>query len=164
RLYFPPHKIIGYFWSAIAASIAAEILIAPLVIYHFHLLPALFLVANVVAVLLMTVVMSLGLLLLVCAALPPVATMLAALLTLIVNGFHEVITLISFFNPKAFSYLHLSFIELLLCYICIAAIALFLLQRAKPALYTSLAGLCFLFLSFTIKQWKALHQEQIVIY
>src|SRR5690606_37467694 len=29
---------------------------------------------------------------------------------------------------------------------------------------TSLAGLCFLFLSFTIKQWKALHQEQIVIY
>lgn len=164
KLYFPPNIIVKFFWSAITASIAAEILVAPLVIYYFHLLPAMFLVANVAAVLLMGIVMTLGLLIVTVSSFPFVANLLAWIVSFIVSWFHKIIHYIRLFNPDAFKYLHLSLMELLLCYLCIATITIFILQKSKPALYISLVSLCLWLLSFNIKQWKTLHREQIVIY
>lgn len=163
-LFYPPNKIIKSIWSIIAASLAAEILVAPLVIYYFHLLPALFLVANVLAVLLMTMVMSLGLLIIATSPISGLAMLLATTTSFLVRWFHKVIDSIRFFNPEAFNYLHLSLAELLLCYACIAAFSMFIIWKSKSALSTSLLTLCALFLSFNIKEWKALHQEQIVVY
>lgn len=164
RLYYPPTIPVKFLWSATVVGIAAEILVAPLVIYYFHLFPALFLVANVIAVLLMGIVMTLGLLIVAVSSFPIAANMFAWVVSFIVGWFHKVIHYIRLSNPDAFKYLHLSLMELLLCYFCIAGITTFSLQKSKPALYTSLVGFCLLLLSFNIKQWKALHQEQIVIY
>ena len=163
-LYIPSNKIINFFWQTIAASLAAEILVAPLVIYYFHLLPAAFLIANVVAVMLMGVVMTLGLLIIAFSSVNVLASFFALITTYLVKGFHVVIEYLRLLNPEAFKFLHLNTLEVLLCYLLIAALAIFIIYKSKPALYMSLVNCCLLLLSFNIKQWNALHQEQLIVY
>lgn len=162
--YFPSNKSIKFLWSAVAASLAAEILVAPLVVFYFHLLPASFLVANVVAALLMAVVMILGLMIIIFTKWVVAANALGCLTSFIVAHFHRVIDFIRLFNPPAFKYLHLSLIELLLCYFLIASLAVLIIRKTKPAIYCSLFSACLLLFSFNLKAWKTLHQERFIIY
>jgi len=164
KLYLPGSKIIKFLWSAFAASIAAELLIAPLVIFYFHLFPVSFLLANLVATLLMTIIMSLGLGILLFAGLPVFAKCLANIITGIVLPFQAVISALRTLNFEEFKFLHLSFTELLLCYIIIGFGAYFIIEKSKTALFTTLSFLCILFFSFVRKEWNALQQESFVIY
>ena len=69
----PRNILLKNTWSVMAASLAAEILVAPLVIYYFHLLPAAFLVANVFAYLFMGLVLIAGTAIILFSWLPPLA-------------------------------------------------------------------------------------------
>lgn len=162
--YHPPYKFLNFIWSSIAASLAAEILIAPLVVYYFHLLPSMFLVANVVAVMLMGIVMSLGISIMAFSAIPLLASLLASIVTGVVAAFQWILYHISLMNPEFLKYLHLTWMELILCYIMIASIAVFLFYRSLLSLRLGLIATCFLLLSFNIKQWKAFNQHQFIVY
>ena len=156
---------VRFIWKTIAASIAAELLIAPLVIYYFHLLPAMFLLANVIAVMLMGTVMSLGLaIILLSSWLPMCASLLAVVVTYIVKGFHVVIAMLRSFNPESLAYLHLSLPELILCYGCIASLAIMVMKQSKPALFVAMASLCILLLLLNMKSWRTLQSPQWVVY
>lgn len=156
---------VRFIWKTIAASIAAELLIAPLVIYYFHLLPAMFLLANVIAVLLMGMVMSLGLaIILLSSWLPMGASLLAVVVTYIVKGFHIVIALLRSFNPESFAYLHLTLPELILCYGWIASIAITVMKQSKTALLAAMSCLCLWLLLLNMKKWKAIQSPQWVVY
>src|SRR5690606_846697 len=81
RLLSPVPKIARALWGAMAASIAAEVLIAPLVIYYFHLFPSMFIVANVAAYLFMGFLMVAGMLIIALSAFPAVAGAIAWVVT-----------------------------------------------------------------------------------
>lgn len=50
RWYQPDNKVLQYCWEMIATTLAAQILTTPLVIYHFHQFSLVFLLSNLVAV------------------------------------------------------------------------------------------------------------------
>lgn len=162
--YQPPNKFLKFIWSSIAASLAAEILIAPLVVYYFHLLPAMFLVANVVAVMLMGIVMSLGISIMAFSAIPFLASLLASIVTGIVTVFQWILYHISLMNPEFLKYLHLTWVELLLCYFIIASIMVFLVYHSLRSLQLGLIATCILLLSFNIKQWNTYNLHQFIVY
>lgn len=163
-LYASSNLVIQLLWKSIAASLAAEILIAPLVVYYFHLFPVAFLLANLLAVLLMGVVIYLGIGIIAFSWLPVIAKTLSAIVTFIVIYFQKVIAYISLLNPASFKFLHLSLIELLLCYLLIAAFSFFIIQKTKATLYLTLISFSALLISFNIKEWESLHQKKIVVY
>ncbi|HTN47401.1 MAG TPA: ComEC/Rec2 family competence protein [Flavipsychrobacter sp.] len=163
-LYVPSNKILKFLWSAIAASLAAEILVAPLVVYYFHLLPASFLIANVVAVLLMTVIMSLGLAIILFSGIHAVASALSAIIAGTVHVFNAIISHVRLLNPESLRFLHLTLTELVLCYLLITATTVFILQKSKPALYGMLAGFSLLLISFNIRHREVMRREQLTVY
>jgi competence protein ComEC len=72
-------------WNAVAATLAAQILTLPFVLYHFHQFPLMFLLANLVAVPLSVVILY-GLLLLVCIGWwQAAAAMLGTLITWLIQ-------------------------------------------------------------------------------
>jgi competence protein ComEC len=164
RLYTPVHIVTRALWSTIVASMAAEILVAPLVIYYFHLFPLLFLIANVIAYLFMGIVLILGMLIVACSSIPIVAGFFAQVTIYLVTYFDRIVYWLQQFNPTSFHYLRLSATELILLYVVITGIATFLLQKKKSSLFVSLGTTCVLLLLFCNDEWTSLHQQRLVVY
>jgi len=164
RLLIVDNRVLKYLWSAAAASIAAEIVVAPIVIYYFHLFPVTFLVANLVAYIFMSVALFIGLAIIGLSSVPVVANILSLLLTFLVKYFNIAIAFFQRLNPASFRFLYLSGIELLLVYLLIAGCALYIMQKQRYGLSIALAATCLLLSSMVYHKWNCLHQQTFVAY
>lgn len=164
RLLAPAHRILRSLWGAVAVSIAAEILVAPLIIFYFHLFPAQFIITNILAYLFMGIVLVLGILIVLCSFLPPVAKALAMITIQLSTFFNKLVYSLQHFNFDSFHRLSLSFSELLLVYITVAAIAVYILHKKRPALFTGLSTFMLLLSLLLYDNIKANHQELLIVY
>jgi len=164
RWYSPRYKITKLLWSTVVASIAAEILVAPLVIYYFHTFPLLFIIANVIAYLFMSVVLILGIAIIALSFIPTVAEDLGWITTGLVKVFDRIVVWLQGLNPVPFHFLQLSTIELLIVYAVISGFAVFLFKRNKVILYMGMSAACLLLVLFCINEYRALQQQKLVVY
>jgi competence protein ComEC len=164
KLYTPPNRLIKALWATIAASLAAEILIAPVAVYYFHLFPLLFIVANVLAYLFMGVVLIAGMCLIAVSPFASVAVVLGYCITGIAQFFNNLVYGMQNMNPQPLHFLQVDFIELILLFIVIIGIAVFILREQKAGLFTGLTAMSLLLLSFCYNEWTALHQRKLVVY
>ena len=160
----PANFIIRQLWSVVAASLAAEILVAPLVVYYFHNFPLLFIVANVAAYLFMGVVLVLGIAIIALSFIPAVAGAIGICTVWLVTVFDKLVTWLQGLNPVSFHFLMLTDIELLLLYVVIIGLVLFFIKKRTGALFMGLISACFLLLSFCNDEWTRLHQQKLVVY
>jgi len=164
RWYSPIHKITRAVWSAIAVSIAAEILVSPLVIYYFNLFPLQFIVANVLAYMFMSVALVGGMVLIAVSGSYTIAHAIAAGLTSVTTRFNKLIFGLQELNFGSFHKLTLTNLPLILVYISIAAIAVFLIKKHKQALFIGLTCCCAFLLSSCVKEWRSLQQNLFIVY
>jgi competence protein ComEC len=160
----PQNKIASALWSTVVASISAEILVAPLVVYYFHTFPLLFIVSNVLAYLFMGAVLVLSIAIIVLSFLPQVAAVIGTATIYLVTWFDKMVMWLQQCNPQSFHFLTLNSAELILLYLVIGATALFLMGKKKRMLFSGLAAVCLLLCSFCRDQWIALRQEHFVVY
>lgn len=165
-LAFPQTTAAGrWLWTAISASIAAEILTAPLSIYYFHNFPLFFIIANIFAALLLGIIALIGGMCVIAFSwLPPLATVTGMGITRMIRLFNYLIFHIQSWSPVSFRYLHINAAELCLLYILIAFIALTVSQRRKKYLYTGLAFSCLLLLSLSCHKYQSLKQHRLIVY
>lgn len=164
KLLSPTNKILRSLWATISVSIAAELLIAPVVIYYFNIFPAQFIIANIIAYFFMSVILLLGMFLLAVSSMPPIATLAGYSIVKVVTLFNIIIFKLQYLNPESFSHLSISWLELIFTYSCIAFVSYALIKKYKPALFMGLGTACILVVLLILHQWKNLHQERIVIY
>ena len=158
------HKIVNWLWSGVAASLAAEILVAPIVIYYFHTFPLFFIVANFAAFLFMNIVLILGMCIIGFSFIPIFASSLGWLTTWLVVSFNKIVALLQGLNPERLLYLRLSLAEMLLLYLVIIGLGLFLMRQKKPALFLGLSMSCLLMGLFCVDAWGHLVQNKLVVY
>jgi competence protein ComEC len=167
RLWFWPGKypLSKWIWKAVAASIAAEVLTAPLVVYYFHNFPLLFIAGNLLAAVLAGVCALVGGMAIIALSwLPPVASLIGKLVVLLVQLFNGSILWLQSLNPDSLQRLHFSVFELLLCYVLIIALTFVWFRRHGPSLHLALAATCLLLFSFSIFRYKALGQKRLIVY
>ena len=150
--------------ETIAASLAAELLVAPLVVYYFHMFPIGFLIANVLAVLFAVVAMALGALIVLCAGMPTIAGFVAQVATYFIRGFHRVLEWLQGLNPVSFRYLLVTPVQLLTMYIVIGLMRLFLLKKVKWALPAGIGFACVLVCLFCQTEYGREEQRRLVVY
>ena len=160
----PANKITKGLWSAVAASISAEVLVAPLVVYYFHIFPLLFIVANVAAYLFMSIVLYMSMAIIALSSIPVAARIIGFCTIWIVTWFDKVVTWLQSCNPVSFRFIMLTGLELVLIYFFIGGIALFLIERSKTALFTGMIAVCLLLVSFCNDQWSRIHQHRMIVY
>src|SRR5439155_12932058 len=84
------NKLLSALWNATSVSIAAQILTTPISIYYFNRFPDYFLVANLLAVPLWSLILSAGIFLCICNPIPPPAQLVGRMLGNLIfalNGF-----------------------------------------------------------------------------
>jgi len=162
--YLPQNKAIDFFWKTIAVSLAAQIFTTPVSLYHFHQFPVLFLLTNVVAVPLSSLILFAEIGLCVFSFIKPVAWLIgyvAGGMIRFMNHYIERLENISFSLWNGFS---LSVIQTALLLVATTCLCYWLWEKRKMMLWISLGSFC-LFVSFrSIDFWNVYHQQKLIVY
>lgn len=158
------NKLLDAVWKLLATSLAAQILTAPVSIYLFHQFPLSFLLTNLVAVPLSSLVVLTEIGLCVCAAIPPLAHwggVAVSRMIEVMNGF------VIYMEKLPFSMwggLQISLLQTGLLYAIIAALSSWLWQK-KPRMLLVALGLVLLFTALrTVQFIPAQQQQRIIVY
>jgi competence protein ComEC len=162
-LYFP-NKIVDAIWKLVAVSIAAQILTLPISVYYFHQFPIIFLISNIVAVPLSSLIL-IGEILLCCLAwFPVVATVIGQLLFYLLQGMNTFVERLDALPFAVWQNLSLSPIQTFLLYLFIAAIAVWLLEEKRKAVWIGLGSLLLFSCLRTSSFLKAGQQQELIVY
>ena len=162
-VYFP-NKSLDFIWKTMAISIAAQILTTPISLYHFHQFPVLFLLTNLVAVPLSSLILF-GEIFLCCFSwLTPVANVAGKIISLFIywmNSYIERIELVPFSLWNGFS---ITLLQTVFLSVALVAICFWLMEKKKWMLWFSLTSL---FLFVCIRSWffyEVYHQRKLIVY
>ncbi|MDI9319598.1 MAG: ComEC/Rec2 family competence protein [Phycisphaerales bacterium] len=163
-LYSSPHRIIQYGIDAIAASIAAEILVAPLVGYYFHSFPPMFILANILAGIAMGFILVMGMILLLVSKIGFLATIVATVIVFVSDIFHRIIGILQAVNFSSFRSIYVSPTVLILLYLFITASTFFVLKKKKIAIWMSFLSLLLIALVHLERSISIHRQEKFIVF
>ena len=162
-LYFK-NKTLRWLWQLCAVSLSAQIFTLPLVIYHFHQLPILFLFSNLVAVPLSGIILFEELILFFLSWWHAAATFVGWVTekcVLLMNDFIEHINKLSF---SVWDGLQISIIELLIIFIIIFFFSFWIFTKKTRSL---IKGIAFTALIFVLRDIDVIYhrrQQKIIVY
>lgn len=139
------NKLLGFVWSLSAVTISAQILTLPLILFHFHQLPTLFLFTNVLAVPFSCVILYAELLLVIISPLPFVANLMGQFVGWMLGIMNTFISNVNSLSFSVWGNIHVSIPQVLLLYGFIIGIAGWLFYKKQQWF---LSGLLF-FLIFS---------------
>ncbi len=162
-LYFK-NKWLDNAWKAIALTTAAQILTFPVCIYYFHQFPLLFLITNLIAVPLSSIILYAAIGLVAFSWIPPVslyAGKITGWLLWLMNKFIEWMNGLPF---AVWDKIPATVLTTWLLYAAVIFSAAWLLQKRSKLLLWSLASLvCFLSVHAVIG-WRVKSQQKIIVY
>jgi competence protein ComEC len=142
------NKLLMSLWNAASVSVAAQILTIPISIFYFHRFPSYFLIANLVAVPLSSIVLIGGILLCICSFVHPLGRFLGWILNYMIHFLNAFVQYISRLPGAVISHLNISLSLVFLIYFVLFCFYRFLFLRKVSLL---IAGLT------SISIWQLLH-------
>lgn len=152
ELWEPKNKIVNYFWNLITVSVAAQLATFPLSVYTFGQFPNYFLLANLSVITLSFVVVVSGVCLLAVSFIPVVSNCLAWLLTHEIRLMNFLIQSIEKLPGAVTENIHISWVQMLLIYLCIIFFYLLFQKKKKIYYWLGLASLGSIILLFDLSK------------
>ena len=163
-LLFLKNKLLNLSWQLVAVSISAQILTTPLSIYYFHQFPIYFLITNLVAVPLSSIILIGEFILILISPVSSIARVGGAVLEKLIWWLNSFIERIENFPFALWSGLQISVFQVILLFSFITFISLWLFEKLRIGLWLSLLSLLLiLFLrvhSFSLAE----KQAKIIVY
>lgn len=132
------NKWADYIWKMLSVTLAAQVLTTPVSIYHFHQFPVYFLLANLLAIPLSTLVIFLEILLCLLSPLPGLAAAAGFITEWLIQRMNQVAEAVARLPFAVWDGLQISFMQTILLYGFIAAIAGWLLARIRQAVWVAM--------------------------
>ena len=131
------HRIWGWAWSVFVISMAAQLGVAPLVMYYFGRFSCYFLLSNFVAVPLATALIYLALAFLVLSWVPFVSTVLSAALAFVAMLLDRAVTMLAALPGASVEGIGISLVQLFLIYVFLACMCVACRYLWKVYCFTS---------------------------
>ena len=162
--FYVSNKILDFFWKLMATTLAAQILTIPISLFHFHQFPNFFLISNMVAVPLSSLILIGELLLCGISFIPDIAYALGWILHWLIWFMNYFIKLMDDLPYAVTDMLQINIPQVIFIYASIAGIGFWLMQKNKRALLMGLAGLFFFFSLRSFSLYSAHNQKKIIVY
>jgi competence protein ComEC len=158
------NKLLDKGWQLCAVTLSAQILTLPLCMYHFHQAPNLFLITNIVAVPLSSLILFGEILLITVSFSSLLSNTVGFVLSYLLKWMNDFITWVDHFSFAVTDGIMHTPLQTLLLYLFITATGIWLLNKNAKALKWSLACLVLFFglQSFYLYQTKK--QQKLVVY
>ncbi len=151
-------------WELTAATIAAQVFTAPLIIYYFHQFPLLFLVGNLIAVPLSSIALVGELLLVFVGEVPWLGMWLGALVSWLLKFMNIFVQWMSSFSFAALNDITVTIGSTLLLYALVCAMAIWLLHQQKRLAKTALLIFIVWLSSIQWEKFTKFQQQHFVVY
>lgn len=162
--FYLPNKPLDFLWKTMAISIAAQILTTPISLYHFHQFPVLFLLTNIVAVPVSSIILFAEIAICAFAWLTPVAKFIGQITEWVIyfmNTYIERIETISFSLWDGFS---INILQTILLLLGTILICFWLMEKRKWMIWLGLSC-CLLFVVLrSVSFNEAYEQKKLIIY
>lgn len=149
------NKYLDQGWKLVTITIAAQILTLPVSIYHFHQFPNLFLVTNLLAVPLSSIILIGELMLCATYFIPFVAKAIGWLLTWLISILNTFIEAINHVPYNTTNGIQINLPQAILLYIIIGGLTSWLLQKRSAGFITALSAIWLFLLAGMAAQWQS---------
>jgi competence protein ComEC len=163
-LYLPKNRILRYIWQTTAVSIAATITTIPLTIFYFRQFPNLFILANLIAIPLSTLIIYTGITVLLTSSINFLASFLSIILVFLIKALNSCM---SFIEGLPFAVTHGLYInkwQMVIVAVMIISICSFLMVKNNRYLLVSIVMTLILMISFMVRNISHLTQNRIMVY
>lgn len=157
-------RLLNTIWKLNAVTLGAQVLTLPLCIYFFHQLPVCFLLTNLVAVPLSSLILIGEILLIAISSIPNAATITGqsiSFLTKCMNGFIETVNALPF---ATWGSLQISLTQTIILFILIISFSYWLMERKPAGLKSGLICMLAFSLLRSISYISSSGQKRIIIY
>jgi competence protein ComEC len=158
------NKLLDGLWKLNALTLSAQILTLPLCMYHFHQAPTLFLITNLIAVPLSSLVLYALILLMVVSPITALANATGWLITKMLWLMNQFILWVDHFTFAVVDGIQHSPIQTILLYLIIAALGVWLIQKKKAAVKFTLLFIAVFFAVQFYYQYSTSKQQKLVVY
>jgi competence protein ComEC len=160
---FISNKYLNMLWQLIAVTIAAQILTFPLCIYYFHQFPLLFIITNLFAIPLTTIILYGEIVLLLFQFIKPLASLLGMCISFLIHWLNVLVKWFSQMNYAVFTNLNIDVGETFLLYASIFCFGIWLFHKISNGFTVGLLA-CFCFITLcSFNRWQNLHQTQLIV-
>ncbi|MFC5284719.1 ComEC/Rec2 family competence protein [Pedobacter alpinus] len=156
-IYQTQNKIIGFIWSTMAVSIAAQIATAPISLFYFHQFPVYFILSNVFIVIPAVLIMYVGIAFLLSWFYLPAIKFLGFILNKLIIFTNDGLHFIENIPHANITQVWLNSFEIILFYLLLASIT-FTVANIKYLKYCY-AFITLIVFSLTVKQFKHMNQK-----
>jgi competence protein ComEC len=163
RLYVK-NKCLNKLWAPIAIAISVQVLTFPICIYYFHQFPLLFLITNLIAIPLSTIILFGEILLLALSWVPCVGVYLGKIISWLTSIMNEFILWINSLSFSQVSDISLSLLSTWLLYAMLIGFCAWLINKNKTAFQLSLICTLVFVMLVAYSNWEIKHQNKIIVY
>ncbi len=158
------NKLLDLAWQLTAVTLAAQVLTFPVCVYYFHQFPLLFLITNMVAVPLTTIILYLEILLICLSYFSSIGTVLGVLINESILKLNEFVFYLSHLKFSVWSGIQINFAQTILLYIFLTLFVIWLMQKRVHYFIYSLIIVFVLSVSFMMQRIQIFKQNKIIVY
>ncbi|MFT4019597.1 MAG: ComEC/Rec2 family competence protein [Agriterribacter sp.] len=158
------NKWAGNVWKLMAVTISAQILTTPLSIYHFHQVPNLFLLSNLVIVPLSGIVLYAEILLCIISFIKPVAELTGKLIAILIQWMNGFINWVDDIPFSVSNNISMSIIQACLLYAFIIFVSLWLMHKRNAMVKYAVAVLLIFSCSISLKNIYQQQKHTLIVY
>ena len=159
-----PNVSLDFLWKLISVTLAAQILTTPISLYHFHQFPLLFLLTNMVAVPLSSIILMGGLLLVFFSFLPPVAFFIATFLKAFISFLNFYIERLGHVSFAVWDGVSISVFQTVMLTVVLVGVVCWCIQKNKLWLQVALVSLLLFALLQSYYIIEATQQQKLIVY
>lgn len=163
RLYIK-NKWLDKIWQMCAVTIAAQLLTFPVCIYYFHQFPVLFLITNLIAVPLSTIILYAEIFLIAISWIPFVGSYAGKLVQWLVWVMNKFIIWVNELPFAVWDNIPSTIVSTCLLYLLIIALSIWLMNKNKAAFKFALTCLLFFTIVQTYAKWEVQQQNKLIVY
>lgn len=162
--FYVKNIVVKYFWSLIAVSLAAQLFTLPLSLYYFHQFPNYFLLSNIIALPLSTIILYGSIFALVIAPLKFLWVPIGIILKVLVSFLNQALTWIEHLPGSVTNGISISGIIAVSIFVLIVALRIFIYNRKAIALIAVI--ICCIIIASDIlqKHYRNLRSGQTIVY
>lgn len=151
-------------WKLTATTIAAQILTLPVILFLFHQFPVFFLITNLVAIPLSSLILLGEILLCLLSFLPFLAIPTGILLSWLIKIMNSLVETIDSLPFASITQINITFTQVVFLYGAIAAAAIWILHKKKKMIFPALLLLLAYFSIGAVEGYRLREQQLLVIY
>jgi competence protein ComEC len=153
-----------YLWQGMSVTLAAQVFTLPVILFHFHQFPNLFLLTNLIVVPISGILLYAAIVLLSVSPITWLATLTGKFVSLVCTCMNALIQYLSAFNFAATDHIHLNTLQVILYLLMVIAFIYYTRHQKIVWLYTGLL----LIMGMGCIRWQWLsnryRQQQLVVY